>query len=558
MCKRIEGVFMKELLLKDKKGFIRYILAAFMFNIEHFFSMGLFSLILGAIDKRDVSAYGIVIAVTVGFVLYNPLNFIISRLMRIGFMRNTILTVRHQAFDKIINMSFKEYSKKSKEVYISNLINDINTFEKKFFISFLNFAIDVSMFLMACVCLVVLDIKLSLIMIVVSGFLFILSSFFSKKTIALLEQVSVANEEFTVDMANTFNGMEILKLNNIEDKFLHKSIKTIHGMEKRKFLSNIFTEMQHNLVRIIGYVIMVGVTIYISLEIGNGLSLGIAAFIFQLCSRMSFNLIGAFPLWNEMKASAKIYEKITDSKDNSVGKGEGSRGFSFKDKIEVKDVSFSYGNKQIMEHAAFTIEYGKKYLIKGASGAGKSTLMKLLAMTYDDYAGEIKVDGVDFKEISEHSFNKQVGFIYQDVFLFEDTIRNNISLYKEIPEERIEFAVNVCGLDKVFADKKKGIDEMLLENGKNLSGGQRQRISIARAIAKDSDILFVDEGTSSLNEELGREIEKVFLQLPKTVIAISHRYYAGVTEQYDYVLEIKNGHVHQYTAKNYFGEVVIC
>jgi len=102
------------------------------------------------------------------------------------------------------------------------------------------------------------------------------------------------------------------------------------------------------------------------------------------------------------------------------------------------------------------------------------------------------------------------------------------------------------------------LDERLAENGKNLSGGQRQRISIARAIAKNAQILFVDEGTSSLNEELGREIEKLFLSLDNTVIAISHRYYEGVTENYDYVLEVKNGLVHSYPARDYFNEVISC
>jgi ABC-type multidrug transport system fused ATPase/permease subunit len=149
-----------------------------------------------------------------------------------------------------------------------------------------------------------------------------------------------------------------------------------------------------------------------------------------------------------------------------------------------------------------------------------------------------------------------VAFIYQDVFLFEDTIRNNIALYKEIPEEQIEYAAKVCGLESIIQDKKEGINERLTENGRNLSGGQRQRISIARAIAKKAEILFVDEGTSSLNEELGREIEKLFLKLNHTVIAVSHRFYEGVTDQYDYVIELKNGKVNRYTAKEYFDEVI--
>ena len=226
--------------------------------------------------------------------------------------------------------------------------------------------------------------------------------------------------------------------------------------------------------------------------------------------------------------------------------------------ITVSGVNFTFEKKPVFHDASFTIEKGRKYLIKGVSGAGKTTLMNLLAMIYDDYEGSIVVDGVNYREVSEKSFHQKVAFIYQDVFLFEDTIKNNITLYRDIPSEQVNYAVKVCGLDAILEEKKEGLEERLTENGKNLSGGQRQRISIARAIAKNAEILFVDEGTSSLNEELGREIEKVFLELDNTVIAISHRYYEGVTENYDYVLEVKNGEIHQFPARDYFNEVITC
>ena len=124
-------------------------------------------------------------------------------------------------------------------------------------------------------------------------------------------------------------------------------------------------------------------------------------------------------------------------------------------------------------------------------------------------------------------------------------------------EEKVQEAANKAGLDSLLKKKEKGINEMLMENGKNLSGGERQRISIARAIVKDCEILFADEGTSSLDEELGRKVEDTILSLDCTVVAISHRYYEGITEKYDYVLEIKNNQVNQYTSDEYFMEVAI-
>ncbi|BCN30681.1 ABC transporter ATP-binding protein [Anaeromicropila herbilytica] len=549
---------MKELLLKRKSKFIQYLIATCMFIVDHFARMVLFALILGAIEKGDVKNYKYVVILTVIFVIYSPLNFLISRLLRIGYMRDTILDVRKQAFDKIINLSFKQYSQKSKEIYISNLINDINTFENKFFISLLNFLINVGMFFLSLIALVYLDYKLAICMTISSLLLFVMANFFTKKSTSLEQELSSTNETFTTDVSNTFNGIEILKLNNIEDKFLLKAMKSIDRVEKKKYAANVFSELQRNVIRIFAYLIMVFVLFYLSKSMNQGMGLGVATFLFQLSSSMSMFLISAFPTWNQCKASMSIYEKIAIPEDDIESESLGNKEFLFDTKIEVKNMTFSYDNKTIFKDASFMIEKGKKYLIKGVSGAGKSTLMNLLAMIYDNYEGMIQVDGVDYKEISEKSFNENVAFIYQDVFLFEDSIRNNITLYKDIDEKYIDYAVKVCGLDAVISDKANGIEERLTENGKNLSGGQRQRISIARAIAKNSQILFVDEGTSSLNEELGKEIEKVFLELDNTVIAISHRFYEGVTDCYDYVLELKNGHIHKYPAKDYFDEVITC
>lgn len=554
---------MRELLWNKRGKFVQYLFASFLFIVDHFVQIITFSVILGVIEQGTDADLNKIIWIAILAGLYNVVNFIISRLLRIGFMRDIILEVRKQAFDKIMRMSFKQFSRKSKDVYLSNLVNDINTFEESFFVSLLNFLINTGMFILSFIALLFLEPVLAGYMVIASAILYIISHFFSKKTVTLQEEVSMQNEVFTTNINNTFQGLEILKLNRMDDKFLHKSLDGLRKLELRKYIFNIFAECQKNLINVIGYVISCFLMLYLCLNFEKGMTLTNAAIVFQLGAMMSFNLIEAFPLWNKVKASAKIYEKITkddeeDSESVDESDNEKTEEFAINQQIEVRDVSFNYGDKEILQQANFVIEKGKKYLIKGVSGAGKSTLMNLLSMTYDNYDGQILADGVDYKRIKERTFHDKVSFIYQNVFLFEDSIRNNITLYKEIPDNLIQKAVEACDLSELVSSQEHGLDQVLKENGKNLSGGQRQRISIARAIAKDSEILFVDEGTSSLNEELGREIEKVFLSLPQTVVAISHRYYEGISEQYDYVLEIKNGEVLQSVAADYFGEVVTC
>ena len=549
---------MKELLLKRKGKFIQYLIATFMFIISHFAEIGVFALIFGAIEKGDLQYFKKVAIITIIYIMYSPISYLVSRLLRIRYMRDTILDVRKQAFNKIINMPFKQYSQKSKEVYISNLINDVNNFENKFFINLLNYLINIGMYGIALIFLLLIDFKLAIGMFMFSLVLFFLANLFTKKTTALEKEISATSEVFTTDMSNTFNGLEILKLNNIEDSFLRKSIGTINRLEKRKYMSNVFSHLQRDVIYILAFVVSVVVLVYLGYELQAGMNLTEATFVFMLSSSISNYLISAFPNWNQVKASTAIYEKIAKPEETTIKIGMGTNDFKFEDRIELTNLSFSFDKKIILKNASFTIEKGKKYLIKGVSGAGKTTLLNLLAMIHDDYDGKITVDGVDYRDISEKSFHDKVAFIYQDVFLFEDTIKNNITLYKDIPDEQVDYAVKVSGLEPILEEKSNGIYERLSENGKNLSGGQRQRISIARAIAKNAEILFVDEGTSSLNEELGRDIEKTFLELNNTIIAISHRYYEGITENYDYVIELKNGLVHRFPAKEYFEEVIRC
>ena len=224
--------------------------------------------------------------------------------------------------------------------------------------------------------------------------------------------------------------------------------------------------------------------------------------------------------------------------------------------MKVKNASFSYNGKNVLKDINLTIEKGKKYLVRGASGTGKSTLLKILSKTVSGYKGEIDVDDVPLREISMDAFNDKVTFIYQDVFLFEDTLYNNISLYQNINERTILAAAEKAGLKDVLDQFDQGVHHFLSENGKNLSGGQRQRVSIARAIAKNSEILFADEATSSLNYELGCAIEETLLNLECTVISVSHRYYQGITEKYDFVLELSEDGLKQVPAEIYFREAV--
>lgn len=543
--------------MKRKGQFAIYVVACFLPVIDSLIRMGLFAMMFGGVEKKDMRYFTVLVMLSVLAAIIAGVLHIVSRLMRIGFMKNILLEIRQQAFNKIINISYKDFSKQSKEVYMSHLINDINTFENNFFVNLLNVIFSGGMYVVCLVILYFIDFKLGIVMTLVSTGMFLFSRLFTRKTEELQEEISKRNEQLTVEIANTFNGLEILKLNGIENKFLEKSLGSINRVEKRKVVFNIFSEQQKSLIMFVSYIVLIGVVIY------SGANIEVMGFVkvmlvVQLCSNLIFPLVEVLPRMNVIKSSIRIYDKITDTEESGGKVEEKNIPFQFNTDIQVENLSFNYGEQTILKEASFKIEKGKKYLIKGVSGAGKSTLMKLLAMIYDEYEGKILVDGKDYAQIEERDFNDKVAFVYQDVFLFEDTIRNNICLYKDKDENLVLEACIKAGLMDLIEEQEEGLDTVLLENGKNLSGGQRQRISIARAIIKEAELLFVDEGTSALNEDIGRQVEQEILNLDCTVVAISHRYYEGVTTNYDYVLELKNGRVNVHDTRAYFGEVVVC
>lgn len=547
---------MKALLLKRKKAFILYLIACFLPVVNQLMGSVGFALLLGSVQRASMSAFYNAAIAAVIIVIVSSLLQLLSRFMRIRFMRDTLLDIRIQAFDKILNDSYTHFSKKSKEVYVSNLINDINIFEQHFFHRLLNVIFRGGVYVFSILILVFLDIKFALGIFIMSLVVFLITKSFESKTVALQNDVSTLNEGFMIKTSNTFNGLEILKLNNVEDKFLDQTMQSIEQVENKRFHFTVFTEGQRSITNVLGFGIFIAMLMYLMSQGFNGVSIAKITFMLQLGNGCVWPIGQVMPMFNELKASLKIYEKITKSENDHEGRVIGERDFSFKESIEVDALTFQYDDKRIINNATFKLEKGKKYLLKGASGSGKSTLIKLLSKIYEDYTGKIKIDGINYHELSSEAFNNNVSYIYQDVFLFEDTLRNNITLFKSIDEDKVLEAVKKSGLDELVAEKEGGLDMLIEENGKNLSGGQRQRISIARSILKKSEILFADEATSSLNEELGRSVEETILSLENTVVSISHRYYNGVTDKYDYVLEIKNGQLMEYPSDVYFREVV--
>jgi len=556
LTQMMEGMLitMKALLFENKKKFGLYIIACFLPVIGDMGRVVVFAMIFEAIERKSMEFFQWTILAVIGFVLLDAGAFLTSRMMRISYMRDTLYSLRIKAFDKIMMMDYQKFHQKSRDVYLSNLINDINTFEQSFFLSLINVVFRFGIYTVCMTLLLILMWQVGLAVLVASVIVLLISMLFQKRTVTLQEEVSTENERTTLTASNTLSGLEILKLNNIEKTFLKNTQGQINQLEKKKFGFRFFSSLQIELNVAIGYFLFIALLVYLMSLLKTGIGYGNMAMIIQLSTLAIFPLVNMMPLINVIKSSSAIYDKIAKP-DETEANDNKTKNFVFKKQLEVRDLHFQYDERTLFHDLDFVIEKGKKYLLKGPSGSGKSTLIKLLSGIYDQYDGSITVDGTDLKTISLKSLNNRSSYIFQDVFLFEASLKDNIALFKTIDQKRLDDAILKSGLSEFVSSHSEGLDFQIEENGKNLSGGERQRVSIARALYKQAEVLFVDEATSSLNDELGRGIEATILNLDATVIAISHKLFAGITNRYDYVLEIKDGFINQYPIQDYYQEV---
>ena len=222
-------------------------------------------------------------------------------------------------------------------------------------------------------------------------------------------------------------------------------------------------------------------------------------------------------------AAERVYELIDSENEFESQKVNDIK--SFKQKIEMKNVSFSFGEAEVLKNISLNINKGETLAIVGASGSGKSTLANLLPRFYNYNSGELLIDGNELRNISKKSIRSLIGIVGQDSILFNGSIRDNILLGKQIDDDEVYNALKTANaLDFIneFDDK---IDHKIADNGINLSGGQKQRIAIARAIISKSPILILDEATSSLDSKSEKLVQDALIKLMdnKTSIVIAHR-----------------------------------
>jgi ABC-type multidrug transport system fused ATPase/permease subunit len=392
------------------------------------------------------------------------------------------------------------------------------------------------------------DALMTLYSIVIIPIIFGLVSFLSRKIRKVAKEETDLSGHYFAAGSEALAGVRTVKSYNLERKSIEKFNSSVDALEDRIFGISKVTAATHPIMEFLGGLVLGVFVIYAAWQtITYGKTPGeftafITAFLlaYQPASKIS-------KLWVELQKSLTqsfFMFRLIDTKPKSVSCGNKSLQ-SGNGSVNFSNVSFGYENDEVsIDKVSFNLEPGDKVAIVGKSGAGKSTLVDLILGFYSPTDGMIEIGSMDISSISPMDLKNHIAFISQDVFLFDDTIEENIKDgFASASHEEIIAAVKSAQVDGFAEDFPLGLQTRVGANGSNLSGGQKQRVAIARGLLKRASIYIFDEATSALDVENEREIMTALLETLKneTVIFVTHR--PALFEYVDKVLMLEKGRV---------------
>lgn len=511
---------------------------------------------------QDIHQFYKVVWFTVGYFLIMIFVEYLTKVLKAHFIKKNMLDIKEDIFTSLLDKEILNFNKANSSNYVSILTNDMKIIEEDYFLSILSIIEHLFLFIIATTALFRINVMIALTVIIIGGIPLIIPHLFQRGIENYKKNFSDNLSNFTVKIQDIFSGFEVIKSFNIEKKIKNEYNKSNFAAEESKYKFTTFSNMVDSISFLFGnlmFLITLGLGSYLTLK--NLMTVGTMIAAVQLMNYIVNPVVNVAHKWNKIKSMKLIYEKIQEITYDKVVKDEGLEKEFFNQYIEFKNVVFSYDNdRKVLDGVNIRFKKNGKYAIVGESGSGKSTILKLLTRYYNNYEGEIYIDGTELRRIKSESIYKLISIIQQNVFMFDGTIKDNIDLYQGYSSHDIDESINLSGLRPVINSLSQGENSNVGENGCNLSGGEKQRISIARAIIKRTPILILDEATSSLDNETSHNIEKSILNLKDlTSIVITHRLSGDLLSKYDGIFVVKGGKIIEegnfeqlIEAKNYF------
>ena len=534
---------MKQLIKNHQKAFYAFMIfnilvpltnVAFAYSIKGIIDSGMS-------QNKEALTQAVLVGATVIFI-YAALNFISLRL-RNKLVRQIMSRYKNKVFQSILDRDYRDFSKEKSGKFISVLTENMKKIEQDYLYQYFNISKNLSLMIFSLLAMFIGNWFLTLLVIIASIIPMMISGFIGQKSASLQNRAMVADQKYLAKVKDILAGFLVIKSFNVKDAicedYSHESEKFDEiNFIKGKFdvLANVISQLSGMIVFLVAF----GGGMY--LVFNSSTTIGSVTAIVQLVNFvvMPLNEVGmGISKFREGQATLDAFE-VKDVTELQTGETKEY----FDDVISFSNIDFSYPNteEKIFNHLSLKIQKGEKIAIVGMSGSGKSTLLNLLLRFYDVTSGHISIDNIDLQAISAESLYNLMTIVQQDVYIFDDTLRANITLNQSFTDEEIKKAVQQSGLESYVLENELGLQALCGENGSNLSGGQKQRVSIARALIRKTPILLLDEATSSLDNQVTTEIESSILDIQNlTALVVTHKLNENILKKYDRILFMKGG-----------------
>ena len=540
-----EDVEMKHRTVNDyfKQQWPRLILfAAFTLGVSFFAPLKNFQLkwLIDSKSKQEALGYmGLVFAIT--FV-----SWFFERLSRRSFTKiacGAVEQVRQRILEQVLHRTVAQYNAEGDAAYLSLLTTDLRTLYDDYYMSLFSIVFWGGIMLCALAMYLYISPVMLLAILLVTIPPLVLPRRMNERLKATRDAFSLQMADYTQQLKELLGGFEIIRSFLREDAYaaLHQKAAR-KARESELDYQQSLNAMVTNTSLISNLIFPVVMLVGLFLAFDGRLTMGtvstaasMANFVITPCHQIA-------QCWAKVKSSQGIRQRLEAAMAEPQAAEQGEP-IGHIDSIQCETVRFAYPNtaEPVLKDASLTVDAAQKVALVGESGCGKSTLAKLLFQYYPDYSGDILFNGRQVRTLDRTALYRRVGYIAQTAYLFHDTIRNNICLHEDFPDEQLAHAIAAAGLTDWVTSLPDGLDTVISENGKNLSGGQRQRIGIARLALRSYDLIIADEITASLDPDTSQQVMENLIAMPCMVVAITHDVAGSFMHQFDKVYRVEHG-----------------
>lgn len=482
-----------------------------------------------------------------GFLLLCALAFLLRYLSFPYYIRRAMCQYKEFALQKLLGKSISSFRDESTATYLSALSNDATSIETDYLEQQFDLLTKILTFVGALALMLWYSPLLTLIAFAITLLPLAASILTGNKLAPVEKKVSTANAKFTAALNECLSGFSVIKSFQAEKEIFNFFLRSNRELEDEKFSKRRLKTLVGMIGALAGIFAQLGVFIAGTwLVLSTHALTGGTVILFVNLMNFIIDPIATLPgLLASRRAAKGLMGKLAEALEKNPT-AEGHRDINeLKEGLRLDDLSFAYEEgKDVLHHLSARFEAGKAYAVVGGSGSGKSTLLHLLMAGNTGYQGQIFFDDTELRDLSTSSLYHLISTIQQNVFVFNASIRDNVTMFRDFPQAELDRAIHSAHLDELI--DRRGEDSLCGENGSALSGGEKQRISIARSLLKQTKLLLADEATSSLDAQTAHQVTSDILDLQGiTRIIVTHTLEEALMKRYDGILVLKDGRIEE-------------